>query len=261
MVDLKVVDVQLNELPKLPIQSIGYHSNFVYNNKYYVLGGVSAEYEIRKFDTNYNSPQQKTFPRHKTYTSWKIIYAFDIEKGRWSRYETRGTSFPDRLENTGIVIRNNSLVVFGGWSGAKHTNRMWRLDLVSLEWREEILDIKQIRPTPRAGHSLNLVDSGKTMLLFGGQGNRAIEANEFPIYDVKESEKYKDDIYNNQSFLYDFESSSWIEVGTRPHSQVMSSTKNTHPMRPPPRAYHSCTGVGGDNLLLVFGGRNCEQGN
>ena len=71
MVDLKIVDVQLNELPKLPMQSIGYHSNFVYNNKYYVLGGVSAEYEIRKFDTNYNSPQQKTFPRHKLTTRGK----------------------------------------------------------------------------------------------------------------------------------------------------------------------------------------------
>ena len=248
------------------IRSLGYHSNFVYNNKYYVIGGVRAEY----VDNNDKEGEdiQKKFPQNKIYNSWKELYVYDLKNNDlgstcWSRFETSGISCPNRLENTAIVVRNDTLVVFGGWNGTEHTNQMWSLDLVSFKWRKIMLNSsQQMRPTPRAGHSMNLVNGDKTIVLFGGQGDRISKTNEFPMDSIKESVKYDHDIYNNQTLFYDFDSVTW-----RQEDRVLikaNGSDNALSRRAPlPRAYHSCTGVDsvkGGNILFLFGGRNSEYG-
>ena len=246
-------------LPPLPLRSLGYHSNFVYENKYYVIGGVSAEYDKEK-------SHQKKFPQNKTYNSWKFLHVYDLNGNEdivgssscWSRVETSGESYPNRLENAAVVIRNDALFVFGGWAGNEHTNRMWCLDLVTLKWREILFNSLEMRPSPRAGHTMNLVNGGNTIVLFGGQGNSVTKTNEFSMKDIKQSVKYDHDIYNNQTLLYDFTSGSWTraEKDDIPNHALLLRPRPA----PSPRAYHSCTGVG-ENSLFLFGGRNSEIGN
>ena len=236
------------------IHSLGYHNNFVYKNKYYVIGGVSAEYD--------KQGTQKKFPQSKTYNSWTFLHVYDLNDSNiigfsscWSRVKTSGISCPDRLENTAIVVRNDTLVVFGGWTGNEHTNRMWSLDLVTFKWQEIFFDQPKMRPSPRAGHTMNLVNGGNSIILFGGQGDRVTKSNEFQMRDKKQSVKYDHDIYNNQTLLYDFISDSW----TLQEDDMSRHTLSLRPRTPSPRAYHSCTGVG-DYLLFLFGGRNSEIG-
>lgn len=245
-------------LPSIPsVRSLGYHSNFVYKNKYYIVGGVRAEYD--------KDGAQKKFPQNKTYNPWTFLHVYDLNNidiigfsSCWSRVVTSGTSYPDQLENTAIIIRKNTLVVFGGWTGNEHTNRMWGLDLVTFKWREIIFDSLKMRPSPRAGHTINLLKGGNTFVLFGGQGDRATKSNEFSMTHTKQSVKYDHDIYNNQTLLYDFISESWIRLNEddRGHTLFLPPT-------PSPRAYHSCTGMseaGKGQLLFLFGGRNSEIG-
>uniref|UniRef100_A0A7M5VGE2 Uncharacterized protein n=1 Tax=Clytia hemisphaerica TaxID=252671 RepID=A0A7M5VGE2_9CNID len=220
-------------------ESLGYHSSVVYNQKLYVVGGVSAVYESQK---------QKVFPQEKTYRSFRKIHFFDFQNGRWSCEESNGVFPPMGIENFSIALWEGKLFIFGGWTGSSHSNGMWSLDLANLEWREIAYPVDSIRPTPRAGHTLNLI-SQNSLLLFGGQGNRESEANEFSLNSLEESEKYSNDVYNNQSLIYDLITCKWREICSEKHA-----------IRPPPRAYHSCCSSTDGRFLFLFGGRNCESG-
>ena len=223
-----------------PESSIGYHSSIICNEKLYVIGGVSAIYA--------GDQKQKPFPQEKIYRSLRTIHYYDFQNGGWSCVESTGDSPPIGNENFPIALWDGKLFLFGGWTGSSHINSMWSLDLVTFEWREILYPVDSMRPTPRAGHTMDLI-SQNSLLVFGGQGDKGSEANEFPLVLLNESEKYANNVYNNQSLIFDLITCKWKEICSEKHD-----------MRPEPRAYHSSCSSTDGRFLFLFGGRNRESG-
>ena len=101
-------------------------------------------------------------------------------------------------------------------------NDLWCLDSW---WKWQELEVNGVPPCPRRGHSA--VVMGSCMYIFGG------------LYGFSK--------YLNDLCVYDGETNSW------------SKARIVGALKPPPRAWHSCTVIGNGNSahwkqMLVFGG-------
>ena len=220
----------------------GYHSAVLYLNKMYVIGGVIHKYK--------NSGEPLQFPSNKQYCSNSTILEYDIYLQTWNTCQVKGSP-PGSLENTTVVLHENVIYLFGGWSGKQHLNCIYGLNLSTMNWSEIEVDGKI--PTPRAGHTMNRLDEGR-FFVFGGQGRKKLFENEFDLKSFVCSEKYLNDVYNNQSFVFNLKELKWRSIETLQESSVALKACVT----PSPRAYHACTVTNG--AVYLYGGRNTESG-
>ena len=260
--------LQTRQLPDFPSMSLGYHLSAVFDGNLYVLGGVSAVYDEVN-DDNISQEcrivhRQKAFPEHKTYIPLHCVFVYKPQICSWSVHQIQSytdclvgddsdnpgsVNFDFRgIENSATVVHNQKLYVFGGWTGHAHSNSMWTFDLRTYEIVKITFEEGSMIPTPRAGHTMDLI-SQHEFLVFGGQGGGINKSNEFPLKSVVESEKYEMDVYNNQQLSFDCDTFKWTLLD--------ESSREEH-LSPCARAYHSCTRV--KEKLYLFGGRNRESG-
>ncbi len=84
---------------------------------------------------------------------------------RWSRFEPLDNHSPGpRTGHTAITLQDK-MYLFGGETGSKCTNDLWRFDIANKTWTK-IAPAGDAAPAPRCGHAA--VAYGNVFLVFGG---------------------------------------------------------------------------------------------
>jgi len=121
------------------------HTAVVANNKMYIYGGHITQ------------PSSEYF-----HTVKQDLYEYDLFTREWREIPT-GEGAPRRTEHTAVVY-NNSMVVFGGYSGNGYENSVMIFDFATQEWRQLVAQGEA--PSARSAHTAVVV--GKCMYVFGG---------------------------------------------------------------------------------------------
>mmetsp|Transcript_14496 Transcript_14496/g.47315 ORF Transcript_14496/g.47315 Transcript_14496/m.47315 type:complete len:627 (-) Transcript_14496:332-2212(-) len=93
------------------------------------------------------------------------FHALDLKSLHWTRHETVGAT-PGPLLHAAAAAIGNKLYLFGGWTGAEMSNRLFVYSLSSRTW-EPMDDHEGAAPEGRMNHSL--VAYGSRLFLFGGK--------------------------------------------------------------------------------------------
>jgi len=121
------------------------HTAVVNNSKMYIYGGHITQ------------PSSEYF-----HTVKQDLYEYDLITREW-REIAAGEGAPRRTEHTAVVY-NNSMVVFGGYSGNGYENSVMVFDIETQQWRQ--LVTKGEAPSARSAHTAVVV--GQSMYVFGG---------------------------------------------------------------------------------------------
>lgn len=115
------------------------------NNKMYIYGGHITQ------------PSSEYFHSVK-----QDMYEYDLFTREW-REMPGGEGAPKRTEHT-AVVHNNSMIVFGGYSGTGYENTAMVFDFNAQQWRQ--LATTGEPPSARSAHTAVVV--GDAMYIFGG---------------------------------------------------------------------------------------------
>lgn len=128
------------------------HTAVVLNNKMYIYGGHITQ------------PSSEYF-----HTVKQDLYEYDLMTREWREIPV-GEGAPRRTEHT-AVVHNNSMVVFGGYSGNSYENSVMVFDFDTMQWKQ--LVTKGESPSARSAHTAVIV--GSSMYIFGGwNGNHCM---------------------------------------------------------------------------------------
>jgi len=128
------------------------HTAVAHNNKMYIYGGHITQ------------PSSEYF-----HTVKQDLYEYDILTREWREIPV-AEGAPRRTEHTAIVY-NNSMVVFGGYSGNGYENSVMVFDFGTQAWQQ--LATQGESPSARSAHTAVAV--GKSMYVFGGwNGNHCM---------------------------------------------------------------------------------------
>jgi len=168
------------------------------NNKWYMIGG------------NVNNDQSADI---------FIVNLDEFKIERLISKNLKGT-IPVPFDSHSAVLTsdNNKIIVFGGYSGAKKTNKIYEFDISTATWKELAAQAK-IKPAPRANHCAAMI--GSNMFIFGGSGEES----------------------DNKADLWKFNiaTAEWTEIVKKEGAEW-----------PQARAGHSA--VVQDDKILIFGG-------
>jgi len=121
------------------------HTAVVNANKMYIYGGHITQ------------PSSEYF-----HTVKQDLYEYDLITREWREVPV-GEGAPRRTEHTAVVY-NNSMVVFGGYSGNGYENSVMIFDFATQQWRQLVAQGEA--PSARSAHTAVVV--GKSMFVFGG---------------------------------------------------------------------------------------------
>lgn len=121
------------------------HTAVVHNNKMYIYGGHITQPSSEYFDT-----------------VKKDLYEYDLATREWRELPTSDGA-PRRTEHTAVVY-NNSMVVFGGYSGIGYENSVMVFDFTTQQWQQLVAQGEA--PSVRSAHTAVVV--GSSMFVFGG---------------------------------------------------------------------------------------------
>lgn len=218
-------------------QERGYHIAVARQKKLYIFGGVKCVFDEDR--------TRKEFPKCKSYIPLTYVDVYDLADESSGSPVRRKTNISTNLENAACCIYGNAIFMFGGWDGRTHLGEMRMFNLETFLWEEIFPSMQDAKiPTARAGHSMVVTYNGQ-FFLFGGQGPASKKPEEFEITEFFQSDKYSNDLFNNQSLLYHPQENTWRCL----------TPANTPPS---PRAYHSCVAV--RELIFLYGGRNSTKG-
>jgi len=109
------------------------------------------------------------------------LWSYNISSNSWTQLNS-STSPSVRSENTAIYLSSsNSMLVFGGYTGASWVNDLWSYNISSNTWVQ--LNPPNPLPSARAGHTAVYVSSSNSMLVFGGY-NGASWLNDLWSYNI-----------------------------------------------------------------------------
>lgn len=121
------------------------HTAVVNDNKMYIYGGHITQ------------PSSEYF-----HTVKQDLYEYNMITREW-REIPAGEGAPRRTEHTAIVY-NNSMVVFGGYSGNGYENSVMVFNFATQQWTQ--LEANGEAPSARSAHTAVVV--GNSMYIFGG---------------------------------------------------------------------------------------------
>ncbi|KNC55270.1 uncharacterized protein AMSG_10909 [Thecamonas trahens ATCC 50062] len=153
------------------------------------------------------------------------MWVFNSETLRWRRVapQTAQATPSRRFGHSAVGDGAGGMLVFGGESGVRAFNDLWRLDIDEWEWTRFAVQPSAPVPSPRYGHAAVYYDG--VMLVHGG-------ADRFPSVSTGTA-------LDGELWAYDVASKSWTEV------MPMGAT-------PAPRYGHTLTVVAGS--VYCFGG-------
>jgi N-acetylneuraminic acid mutarotase len=122
------------------------HTSVVNNNKMYIYGGHITQV-----------PSSEYF-----HTVKNDMFECNLNTREW-REVPSGEGGPRRTEHT-AVVHNNTMVVFGGYSGAGYENSAMVFDFETSQWQQ--LATSGECPSARSAHTAVVV--GHSMFVFGG---------------------------------------------------------------------------------------------
>jgi len=121
------------------------HSGVIHNDKMYIYGGHVTQ------------PASEYFHAVK-----QDMHEYSFDTRNWALVPTTA-AVPQRTEHTAIVW-NNSMIIFGGYSGVGYENTLFSYNYGSKEWAQ--IDAKGEVPTARSAHTAVLYEN--KMYIFGG---------------------------------------------------------------------------------------------
>ena len=140
------------------------------------------------------------------------IGVFNIQTEQWTLTPTTGPPPPGFCNGGCVIIMNDKMLHFGGWTGSSASNDLHKLNLETFQWSKvHPKNISSEQPTCKAGCGLIALNE-KTLVCFGGYGikpthvqpgstfNRDIGSegwtNEFHLFDIQEG------IITNHYYLF-----------------------------------------------------------
>ncbi|XP_057471623.1 acyl-CoA-binding domain-containing protein 4-like [Actinidia eriantha] len=154
------------------------------------------------------------------------VHVLDLETLTWDVLETTQTPPAPRFDHTAALHAERYLLIFGGCSHSIFFNDFHVLDLQTMEWSQPQLQGDLV--TPRAGHAGITID--ENWYIVGGGDNRSGAAETLVL---------------NMSKLV---------------ISVLTSVKGRDPLASEGLSVSSAS-VGGERILVTFGGYNGEYNN
>lgn len=155
-------------------------------------------------------------------TLFRDIFFLDLEEWAWVPVSSTSQGPSPRLNHASLLV-GRKMVIHGGWDGGKRClDDLWVFDTDSFQWMNP--RTAGSPPSPRYGHSMQLLNDGRIML-FGGI---TVKEGEIPKY---------------QSDLRQLDTESMVWSKPRAHADVHY---------PSGRYAHSFTQIG--SQLVLFGG-------
>jgi hypothetical protein len=169
------------------------------------------------------------------------LWCYNLEASQWTRYTTKG-DHPGNTTGSCATLMGNRLYLFAGFhQNDGHTNRLYSLDLSTLEWRDCVEDEEGFRPSPR--DKFGCWKHNRTIVYFGGFGNP-------PHSSVTKGEFYFEELPDNYSRGFGWNNQLYtLEVGDK----LTWSQPDVSGDIPCPRAAFAYTQIGNRGYLL--GGR------
>ncbi|KAF4106738.1 kelch domain-containing protein 1-like isoform X2 [Onychostoma macrolepis] len=202
-----------------PVPPRSDHISFLEGHKLYVWGGCQCL-----------DGQETFFPSDE-------IWLYDMESGVWSRRHMGGEVPPVLSQACGAYL-HGILYIFGGCDINSHTNTMYCVDLLGVEynWRK-VTDTVGGTPSPRVRHSCWVYRN--RLIYFGGYGCKTVrEVNNSKSFMVDEaswatvgSDFFQFWGWNNEVHMFEPVSATWTEPQTQGQP-------------PEPRASHAGTILG-----------------
>jgi N-acetylneuraminic acid mutarotase len=121
------------------------HTAAVHNDNMYIYGGHITQPSSEYFHTVKND-----------------MYECNLKTREWREVPV-GENAPRRTEHTSVVY-NNSLIIFGGYSGNGYENSIMSFDFQTGQWVQ--LTTQGDSPSARSAHTASVV--GNSMFIFGG---------------------------------------------------------------------------------------------
>lgn len=171
------------------------HSAVIHNDKIHIFGGHNTEMDTQRFSEVKND-----------------IHTFNIETKAWEKHSIKG--IPNKTEHC-TVIYDNTLWMFGGYSGHLFSNTLYKLDLNA----SHCTKVKSIGDIPTGRSALVGTIYRDSMYIFGGWDGL---------------------VQNDHFHSFNFVTSTW--------------TKITSELMPLPRCSHSVAVSDSRNTMYIFGG-------
>lgn len=213
------------------------HTAVIHENKMYIYGGHITQ------------PSSEYF-----HTVKQDLYEYNLTSREWREIPV-GDGAPRRTEHTAVVY-NNSMIVFGGYSGNRYENSVMVFDFATSQWKE--LAVQGELPSARSAHTAVVVDN--FMYIFGGWNG---------VYCM------------NDLHALNFETNTWTLVcaDTSQASRNSGSSNHAHSIyadnatitaarpigeNPSARCSHGAVVLpqvssGSSNVMYVFGGYSIES--
>lgn len=148
---------------------IGKHSNggsFLKDNKWYIIGGLISNEQSNN------------------------VYALDLDSLECHKIAFKGTKespakIPEPMDShTAVLVspENKKALIFGGYVGAKKSNKVFEFLVDENKWREIPNKKDQKLPAPRTGHSAVIYNG--SMYIFGGSSAECDKLCDFWKYDI-----------------------------------------------------------------------------
>mmetsp|Transcript_11544 Transcript_11544/g.16047 ORF Transcript_11544/g.16047 Transcript_11544/m.16047 type:complete len:822 (-) Transcript_11544:67-2532(-) len=104
------------------------------------------------------------------------LWKFDVEQKIWTKLKPQGKEPHPRCSHSASVVRNNFLVIFGGFDQKKYFNDVHVYDVTKNEWVRFSFQKEEL-PAPRGRHSAATADS--KIYIFGGYNKKDKKLNDF----------------------------------------------------------------------------------
>jgi hypothetical protein len=110
-------------------------------------------------------------------------WSFDPDARLWEKLETKGSRPPASEDHSAVYDPiGHRMILYGGENGAT-TNKLWSLDLKTLEWR----NLTNPEVPRRESHSAVYDSRGKRMIVFGGLDRASYDLYEIWAMDLDPS--------------------------------------------------------------------------
>eukprot|EP01134_Creolimax_fragrantissima_P004842 CFRG4842T1 len=115
------------------------------------------------------------------------LYAFNVDTCAWKLVEAKGVTPNPRDKHAGVVF-GDKLYFFGGWGrdlkgSQSWSDELWEYDITRNTWT--LVKTKGPTPSPRAAHTMTLVNDGMAYLIGGrSKEGRTNEVHRINLYDM-----------------------------------------------------------------------------
>uniref|UniRef100_A0A671NZ20 Kelch domain-containing protein 1-like n=1 Tax=Sinocyclocheilus anshuiensis TaxID=1608454 RepID=A0A671NZ20_9TELE len=156
------------------------------------------------------------------------IWLYDMESGVWS-LRHMGGEVPPVLSHACGAYLQGMLYIFGGCDINGHTNTMYCVDLLGVEYSwKKVTDTVGGTPSPRVRHSCWVYKN--RLIYFGGYGCKTVrEVNNSKSFMVDETSRFWG--WNNEVHMFEPVTATWTEPQTQGQP-------------PEPRSSHASTTLG-----------------